>query len=201
MAVCITMYNEDEHELKNTLNGVFHNYNELRIDKELNFKKEDFIVFLVVDGYEQIPASFKKFATEKAFFDLDVLEQKGFMERDRDGKLGMKEMRDIMDPGVKAPLNIIHMFQVQTWDFGLTDDMLKQKRINFVFAIKQRNDGKINSHRWFFQGLCKYLKPDLCLMLDIGTRPDKHAVFKLYKYMLKHEFCGGCCGEIEVDFS
>jgi chitin synthase len=38
-------------------------------------------------------------------------------------------------------------------------------------------------------------------MLDIGTRPDKHAVFKLYKYMLKHEFCGGCCGEIEVDFS
>ena len=42
----------DEHELKNTLNGVFHNYNELRIDKELNFKKEDFIVFLVVDGYE-----------------------------------------------------------------------------------------------------------------------------------------------------
>jgi hypothetical protein len=32
------------------------------------------------------------------------------MERDRDGKLGMKEMRDIMDPGVKAPLNIIHMF-------------------------------------------------------------------------------------------
>jgi chitin synthase len=38
-------------------------------------------------------------------------------------------------------------------------------------------------------------------MLDIGTRPDKHAVFKLYKYMLKHNNCGGCCGEIEVDFS
>jgi cellulose synthase/poly-beta-1,6-N-acetylglucosamine synthase-like glycosyltransferase len=38
-------------------------------------------------------------------------------------------------------------------------------------------------------------------MLDIGTRPDKHAVFKLYKYMEKHTFCGGCCGEIEVDFT
>ena len=46
------MYNEDKHELKNTLNVVFHDYNELRIDKELNFKKEDFIVFLVVDGYD-----------------------------------------------------------------------------------------------------------------------------------------------------
>jgi len=26
-------------------------------------------------------------------------------------------------------------------------------------------------------------------------------MYKLYKYMLSHPFCGGCCGEIEVDFS
>jgi hypothetical protein len=38
-------------------------------------------------------------------------------------------------------------------------------------------------------------------MLDIGTRPLKHSVHKLYKYMLFHKNCGGCCGEIEVDFS
>jgi chitin synthase len=38
-------------------------------------------------------------------------------------------------------------------------------------------------------------------MLDIGTRPEKHSVYKLYKYMIKHNGCGGCCGEIEVDFS
>lgn len=41
----------------------------------------------------------------------------------------------------------------------------------------------------------------MCLMLDIGTRPDKHSVYKLYKYMNYHKNCGGCCGEIEVDFS
>jgi chitin synthase len=38
-------------------------------------------------------------------------------------------------------------------------------------------------------------------MLDIGTRPEKHSFYKLYKYMIKHNNCGGCCGEIEVDFS
>jgi cellulose synthase/poly-beta-1,6-N-acetylglucosamine synthase-like glycosyltransferase len=33
------------------------------------------------------------------------------MERDkRDGTLKMKDMRDIMDPGVKVPMNLIHMF-------------------------------------------------------------------------------------------
>ena len=45
------------------------------------------------------------------------------------------------------------------------------------------------------------MKPDYCLMLDIGTRADKHAIYKLFKYMKGHPYCGGCCGEIEVDFS
>ena len=38
-------------------------------------------------------------------------------------------------------------------------------------------------------------------MLDIGTRPDDYAIAKLYKYMVASKDCGGCCGEIEVDFS
>ena len=72
----------------------------------------------------------------------------------------MKTMQDLMDKGVKkVPKNILHLFQVCTWDFGLEDESLKGRRINFVFALKQRNDGKINSHKWFYQGICKYLKP------------------------------------------
>lgn len=104
------MYNEDEQELKNTLTGVLHNYNELKLDKDLNFKKEDFLVFLICDGFDRIPASFQKFATEKHFFDINVLVSRGFMVKDRDGKYKMKEMRDLMEPGVKVPLNCIHMF-------------------------------------------------------------------------------------------
>lgn len=87
-----------------------------------------------------------------------------------------------------------------SWDFGLESDELKGRRINFIFAIKHKNDGKINSHKWFFQGICKYLKPEMCLMLDIGTRPDDYAITKLYRYMMLNPECGGCCGEIEVDF-
>jgi hypothetical protein len=34
------------------------------------------------------------------------------MDKDREGRLKMKEMRDLMDKGVKVPLNVIHMFQV-----------------------------------------------------------------------------------------
>jgi chitin synthase len=68
-----------------------------------------------------------------------------------------------------------------------------------MFCIKHRNDGKINSHKWFFQATCKYLKPQFTLMLDIGTRPDSYAIQKLYNFMLNHPKAGGVCGEIEVD--
>lgn len=206
MACCITMYNEPESELKITLAGVMHNYNELRNNPD--FKKEDFLIFVIVDGYDKITDDFLKYATNKQFFDVEILKEKSFVEpiKGQPGKYKMKAMADIMDEGVPAPTNIIHMFMVTTWDFmekkdGVTDDSLKARRVNFIFAIKQRNDGKINSHKWFFQGVCKYLKPELCLMLDIGTRPDKSAVYKLYNYMMSHEHCGGCCGEIEVDLS
>ena len=39
------------------------------------------------------------------------------------------------------------------------------------------------------------------MMLDIGTRPNDYAIARLYKYMSNNPNCGGCCGEIEVDFS
>ncbi len=49
------MYNEDEQELKYTLKGVIHNYNEMRLDGDLSIKKEDLIVFLICDGFDNIP--------------------------------------------------------------------------------------------------------------------------------------------------
>ena len=124
------------------------------------------------------------------------------MKEDRDGTWKMKTMSELMDKNVKTiPKNCIHLFQVCTWDFGLDCPELSGRRINFIFALKQQNDGKINSHKWFFQGICKYLKPEFTLMLDIGTRPDDNAISLLMKYMKAKKNCGGCCGEIEVDFS
>ena len=134
-----------------------------------------------------------------------MLKEKGFMVEERENQWRMKTMQELMEKKVKEddiPKNILHLFQVCTWDFNLKDsNKLNGRRINFIFALKQRNDGKINSHKWFFQGICKYLKPEFTLMLDIGTRPDDYAIAKLYKYMRLHPDCGGCCGEIVVDFS
>lgn len=114
MAVCITMYNEHVSELKTTLKGLIHNYNCFRAESKYNMKKDDFLIFIVCDGYEKIPECFKKFAKDKGFLDESILESKGFADRDeRSGKLKMKPLREVMDSSVAdedVPDNLLHVF-------------------------------------------------------------------------------------------
>jgi len=80
LAICITMYNEDESQLKTTLRGILQNYNVLYQDPRVNMRQNDMVVVCVCDGFDKIPESFKKYATEKKFLDIELLKQKGFME-------------------------------------------------------------------------------------------------------------------------
>lgn len=111
MAVCITMYNENEAELRMTISGVLQNYNVMAMDPDVKMKQEDLVVVLVADGYDNIPDSFKKYATENQFLDIDVLKEKGYMFKDRDDVWKMKTMDELMDKSVKnVPKNILHLF-------------------------------------------------------------------------------------------
>jgi hypothetical protein len=113
LAVCITMYNEELSELQTTLKGLLHNYNCLKLDPETDFTKDDFLVVVVCDGYDNIPDSIKTLGREKGFLDEEALFQKGFMDVDRDGKWKMKKLCDVMDEGVpkeKVPNNLLHCF-------------------------------------------------------------------------------------------
>ena len=67
LAICVTMYNEDEKELQYTLSGCLQNYNCLAANS--GFTKDDFLVAVICDGYERIPESLKSLAREKGFLD------------------------------------------------------------------------------------------------------------------------------------
>ena len=86
------------------------NYNALKLGDQTKFSKDDFLVVVVVDGYERIPESFKKFARERKFLDEDILVNKGYMTKDKEGNFKMKNMPQIMDEDVKAPDNVLHVF-------------------------------------------------------------------------------------------
>lgn len=85
LAVCITMYNENEAELKTTLEGVIQNYNVMYSDKKIAMRQQDIVVVCVCDGFDKIPQSFKDYATKHKFLNVDYLQDNGYMKKDRDG--------------------------------------------------------------------------------------------------------------------
>src|SRR6201992_4342557 len=70
--------------------------------------------------------------------------------------------------------------------------------VQIVFCLKEKNQKKINSHRWFFQAFGQCLLPNVCVLLDAGTRPGKDSIYKLWKAFDVNPNCAGACGEIKA---
>ncbi|KAF8892782.1 chitin synthase-domain-containing protein [Gymnopilus junonius] len=43
--------------------------------------------------------------------------------------------------------------------------------VQIIFCLKEKNQKKINSHRWFFNAFGPILQPNVCVLLDVGTMP------------------------------
>lgn len=70
--------------------------------------------------------------------------------------------------------------------------------IQMLFCLKEKNQKKINSHRWFFQAFGEVLDPNICVLIDAGTRPGKDSIYNLWKAFDREPMCAGACGEIKA---
>lgn len=68
--------------------------------------------------------------------------------------------------------------------------------IQTVLILKANNRKKINSHRWFFS-LCSILQPRTTTLLDVGTAPNKDALYHLWRPLYIFPDHAGACGEIK----
>ena len=65
-----------------------------------------------------------------------------------------------------------------------------------IFCMKEKNQKKINSHRWFFNAFGPILQPNVCVLLDVGTMPGPTSIYHLWKAFDINSNVGGACGEI-----
>lgn len=81
-----------------------------------------------------------------------------------------------------------------------------------IFLLKERNQKKINSHRWFFSAFGSLLVPNICVLIvcsplnrslltpyteprlsqDVGTRPGPKSLYYLWKAFDRNSNVGGC---------
>ncbi|KAF8756862.1 Chitin synthase [Rhizoctonia solani] len=188
--IAITMYNEDEVLFCRTLYGVMKNISHLCSRRSSmtwgpdSWKKV--VVCIIADGRKHVHPRV-----------LDCLSALGVYQ----GEGG--HMKNIVaDKEVTA-----HLFEYTT-SVALDPDMhfkypdpAKKGGPGIVptqilFCLKEKNKKKINSHRWFFNAFAPLLQPNVCILIDVGTRPGTKSLYHLWKTFDVSSNVGGACGEI-----
>ncbi|RIA86343.1 Glycosyltransferase Family 2 protein [Glomus cerebriforme] len=180
--IVITMYNEDAQLFARTFYGVVKNIHKLcKRDRSRVWDKDGWkkvVVCVVSDGYEEINK------TTKAYLAAIGVYQEGVIKKEVDNK------------SVTA-----HIFEY-TSQLCLDPDMkpvgekVDYTPIQVLFCLKEENTKKINSHRWFFNAFGRNLNPNVCILLDAGTKPGGNSIYHLWKAFDMNPYIGGACGEI-----
>ncbi|KAF2021019.1 glycosyltransferase family 2 protein [Aaosphaeria arxii CBS 175.79] len=190
LLIAITYYNEDKVLTARTLHGVMQNIRDI-----VNLKKSEFwnkggpawqkiVVCLVFDGIDPC---------DKGTLDLLAtvgVYQDGVMKRDIDGKE-----------------TVAHIFEYTT-QLSVTpnqqlirphdDSASTLPPVQMMFCLKQKNSKKINSHRWLFTAFGRILNPEVCILLDAGTKPGTKSLLALWEAFYNDKDLGGACGEIHA---
>lgn len=182
--ICITMYNEDEFCFTRTMHAVMKNIahfcsrSRSRTWGETGWQK--IVVCIISDGREKInPRT------------LDALAAMGVYQ---DGIA----KNYVNNRAVQA-----HVYEYTT-QVSLDSDLKfkgAEKGIvpcQMIFCLKEKNQRKLNSHRWFFNAFGKALNPNVCILLDVGTRPGGNSLYHLWKAFDTDSNVAGACGEIKA---
>jgi chitin synthase len=197
--IVITMYNEDMQEFRDSMKGIIKALGELVI---AGIHPEEVTIFLVADGYSPLKKVFLDQMHEFGFYDESKVDSSKYFLQDDKGKRDFQSTLKFTpyEKSLEPIGNVCHLFQLADCQNSLGNSFPNPiTPYNMFFAIKHLNGGKLDSHFWFFKGFAQYLEPNYCFLVDIGTQPLENSLSVLFDYLETHPFCGGVCGEIEVD--
>lgn len=126
---------------------------------------------------------------------LDVLAtigvyQDGVMKRDVDGKETVAHIFEYTTQLSVTPTQQL----IRPTDDGPST----LPPVQMMFCLKQKNSKKINSHRWLFNAFGRILNPEICILLDAGTKPGGKSLLSLWEAFYNDKDLGGACGEIHA---
>nr|ADX07313.1 putative chitin synthase [Flammulina velutipes] len=192
--IAVTSYNEDKTLYARTLHGVMLNIRDICKTKKSKFWRghaesgspgwQKIVVALVVDGLEAMDKSV-----------LDILAtvgvyQDGVMKRQVDRKQTAAHIFEYT-----TQLSVDHK---PTLVLPQENDPSNLVPVQIIFVLKAQNQKKINSHRWVFNAIGRILKPEVCILIDAGTKPGHKSLYYLWEAFYNDKHLGGCCGEIHA---
>lgn len=190
LLISVTYYNEDKQLTARTLYGLMQNIRDICKMKRSEFWNkggpawQKIVVTLIMDGIDPC--------------DKDVLDMLATIGVYQDG---------VMKKNIDGRETVAHIFEYTTQLCVTPNQQLVRPTennpaslppIQFIFCLKQKNSKKINSHRWLFNAFAPILNPEVCILVDAGTKPGHKSIFALWQAFYNHKNVGGACGEIHA---
>ncbi|KAI5858243.1 glycosyltransferase family 2 protein [Durotheca rogersii] len=182
--IVITMYNEDDILFARTMVGVLKNIEYMCNRKEGKTWGPDawkkIVVCVVSDGRAKINPRTRALLSGMGVYQEGIAKQQ------------------VNDKDVTA-----HIYEYTTQvGMQIKNDVVqlipKKQPVQMLFCLKEKNQKKINSHRWFFQAFGRVLDPNICVLIDAGTKPGGNSIYHLWKAFDLEPMCAGACGEIKA---
>ncbi|KAG0168032.1 Chitin synthase, class 1 [Apophysomyces sp. BC1034] len=182
--IVLTMYNEDEILFCRTMHGVMKNIAHLcSRDRSKVWGKDGWqkvVVCIVSDGRTKIhPRTLSVLAAMGVY-------QEGVAKNIVEGKPVAAHIYEHT-----TQLSVDPEMQFRGSEKGIVP-------VQILFCLKEKNQKKINSHRWFFQAFGPLLQPNVCVLLDVGTKPGGRSIYHLWKSFDINANVAGACGEIKA---
>lgn len=182
--ICITMYNENEIDFTRTMHGVMRNISHFcSRTRSRTWGKDGWqkiVVCIISDGRQKVhPRTLDALAAMGCF-------QSGIAKN----HVNQREVT-------------AHVYEYTT-QVSLDSDLKfkgAEKGIvpcQMIFCLKERNQKKLNSHRWFFNAFGRALNPNVCILLDVGTKPGPKSLYHLWKAFDTDSSVAGAAGEIKA---
>lgn len=183
--ICVTMYNEGEIEFTRTMHGIMRNIAHFcSRTKSRTWGKDGWqkiVVCVIADGRQKVhPRTLNALAAMGVYQD-----------------------------GIAK--NVVNQKEVTAHVYEYTTQVSLDESLKFkgaekgivpcqmIFCLKEKNKKKLNSHRWFFNAFGRALLPNVCVLLDVGTKPDSKALYHLWKAFDQDSNVAGAAGEIKAD--
>jgi len=185
LMIVMTMYNEDDQLFIKTMSSAIKNVSHLCTrDKSKTWGKDGWqkvVVVVVADGRNKVNQRVLKVLGAMGVY------QDGIMQDNVSGKAVTGHLFEYT-----SQLMIDNEFNIRGLDKNIPP-------IQILFCLKEKNAKKLNSHRWFFNAFAAQLNPNVCILLDVGTKPSHTSIYHLWKAFDRNPNIGGACGEIKAE--
>ncbi|EIW81631.1 glycosyltransferase family 2 protein [Coniophora puteana RWD-64-598 SS2] len=180
--IVMTMYNEDDELFTRSMHGVMKNIAHLcKRDRSKTWGKDGWkkvVVCIVSDGRQKINSrTLSVIATMGAY-------QDGIAKNIVNGRPVTAHIYEYT-----TQISVTPSMKIEGAEKGIVP-------VQLLFCLKEKNQKKINSHRWFFNAFGPILMPNVCILLDVGTMPGPTSIYHLWKSFDINSNVGGACGEI-----